>query len=69
MTVKRLFCSKCRDELGHSIARFKASPDDFRRISVLAQLRSGIFLCRCDRCGHTWRSSSPEAAAIAARKA
>ena len=56
-----LYCRKCRDAMGHHIARFKASPSDFRRVVVVGMTNSGAYSCRCESCGHTWVSRAKAA--------
>lgn len=53
-----LTCVKCSKELAQRIARHKASLDDCRRITVDKAVSEGAFVCRCDRCGHRWYSTS-----------
>jgi hypothetical protein len=59
--MANLYCSKCRDELRERIARFKASTDDTTNVSVLCEIRTALFECVCNRCGHTWKSKSKAA--------
>lgn len=57
----RLYCRKCRDDLSERIARYRASSDDFRNIQVVAELRPGVFKCKCNRCSRVWNSRAAEA--------
>lgn len=61
MTTKALYCSRCRDNYGHHIARHKFGPDRFRRVIVTGCNSNGTYQCRCEDCGHNWKSKSPEA--------
>jgi hypothetical protein len=63
VTTKAIYCSKCRDANGHHIARGKSSPEIFRRVTVAGRNSNGSYRCRCE-CGHTWSSTSQEAATL-----
>ena len=64
MSATRIYCSVCRSNNSHNIARGKIGPESFRDIVVIA--RSGIdkFVCECIRCSNTWTSKSLEAKAL-----
>lgn len=68
MTTAHLYCSKCRDNLGQGIARYKNSSDDFRNVDVVAELRPGVFQCKCRQCLHIWNSRAEEARQIWRRR-
>lgn len=55
----RVYCRKCRSNLGHYIARGKASPEMCQQVSVVPTSTPGIFQCACERCGHSWKSKAP----------
>jgi len=61
MTTNMLYCNKCRDTYGHHIAAGKFGPDIFRRVVVTSHNSNGSYRCKCEGCGHTWNSRSPEA--------
>jgi hypothetical protein len=57
-----LYCSKCRRNLRERIMRFKASIEDTTNVRVLREIRTSLFDCVCNKCGHTWQSKSKSAA-------
>ncbi len=63
--MTRLYCSKCRDELIHRIARYKESDDTYRRVKVIKANTMNSVVCQCERCGHIWPSRSLEARKLA----
>lgn len=60
MATTSIYCSKCRDNSAHGIARGKLSSDRFRQVSVVERNGNGSYRCECE-CGHTWSSKSEEA--------
>ena len=64
MTTSAIYCSKCRDNYGHHIARHKVGPEKFRNVNVTGRNRNGTYKCRCEECGHIWNSKSREVAAL-----
>jgi hypothetical protein len=68
MTASRLYCSKCRDDFAHHIARGKVRSDIFRRVAVTGRNHDGSYLCSCGQCGHKWSSRSAEAANLFAQR-
>lgn len=68
MSTSGLYCAKCRAELAHLIARFKADPADYRRVSVIGMTSGGKVRCKCQTCGHVWDSRSAEARRIAEKQ-
>lgn len=68
MTTSPLYCSKCRDNYGHHIARHKFGPEKFRNVIVIGRNSNGTYKCRCKECGHTWNSKSQEAVALFASR-
>ena len=64
MTTNALYCSKCRGNYAQHIANYKFGPEKFRQVIVTDRNSNGTYKCRCEECGHTWKSKSPEAEAL-----
>lgn len=53
--TRRLYCSRCKKK--HFVAALCGSPKHFNVI-VRGRTLSGAADCRCNTCGHTWKSNS-----------
>jgi len=68
MATSAIYCSKCRGNYGHHIARHKFGPEKFRNVTVTGRNNSGTYKCKCEGCGHTWNSKSREATVLFASR-
>lgn len=64
MTTSSIYCSKCRNNFGHQIARGTYDSDIFRQIEIISKNKNETYKCKCLTCGHIWNSSSFEAESL-----